>query len=314
VIEVEGLHKRYGRRVALDQVDFAVPEGEIFGFLGPNGAGKTTTIRILATLTPPDGGTAKIGGVRVDRQPFAVRRLIGYMPDFFGVYDRLSVVEYLDFYASCYDVPAARRRRVAAELLELVDLADRGADQVDSLSRGMKQRLCLARALVHNPQVLLLDEPASGLDPRARLEMQELIRELRRMGKTILISSHIVPEVEELCTWVGVIDAGRIVEIGPKAEVLRRASGARRLRIELVAADEARTAEARQLVARWPGVLAVEDVEGGLEAAVETGMPAHKLLRELVQAGIDVGAFTPIDAGLSDVFLRLTERNAEGAA
>jgi ABC-2 type transport system ATP-binding protein len=236
------------------------------------------------------------------------------MPDFFGVYDRLSVVEYLDFYASCYDVPAPRRRRVAGELLELVDLADRGGDQVDSLSRGMKQRLCLARALVHNPQVLLLDEPASGLDPRARLEMQELIRELRRMGKTILISSHIVPEVEELCTWVGVIDAGRIVEIGPKAEVLRRASGARRLRIELVAADEARTAEARQLVASWPGVLAVEDVEGGLEAAVQAGMPAHELLRELVQAGIDVGAFTPIDAGLSDVFLRLTERNAEGAA
>jgi ABC-2 type transport system ATP-binding protein len=239
---------------------------------------------------------------------------MGYMPDFFGVYDRLSVVEYLDFYASCYDVPAARRRRVAAELLELVDLADRGADQVDSLSRGMKQRLCLARALVHDPKVLLLDEPASGLDPRARLEMQELIRELRRMGKTILISSHIVPEVEELCTWVGVIDAGRIVEIGPKAEVLGRASGARRLRIELVAADAARTGEARQLVARWPGVLAVEDVEGGLEASVEAGMPAHQLLRDLVRAGFDVGAFTPIDAGLSDVFLRLTERSAEGVA
>jgi ABC-2 type transport system ATP-binding protein len=314
VIEVEGLHKRYGRRVALDQVDFAVPEGEIFGFLGPNGAGKTTTIRILATLTPPDGGTAKIGGVRVDRQPFAVRRLIGYMPDFFGVYDRLSVVEYLDFYASCYDVPAPRRRRVAAELLELVDLADRGGDQVDSLSRGMKQRLCLARALVHNPQVLLLDEPASGLDPRARLEMQELIRELRRMGKTILISSHIVPEVEELCTWVGVIDAGRIVEIGPKAEVLRRASGARRLRIELAAPDEERTAEARRLVASWPGVLTVQDVESGLEAAVEAGVPAHRLLRDLVQAGFDVSAFVPIDAGLSDVFLGLTDPSAEGAA
>jgi len=314
VIEVRGLRKRYGRRLALDHLDFAVPEGEIFGFLGPNGAGKTTTLRILATLTPPDGGTAVIGGVRVDSRPFAVRRLIGYMPDFFGVYDRLNVVEYLDFYASCYDVPARRRRRLAGELLELVDLADRAGDQVDTLSRGMKQRLCLARALVHSPQVLLLDEPASGLDPRARLEMQELIRELRRMGKTILISSHIVPEVEELCTWVGVIDAGRMVEIGPKADVLRRAAGARRLRIELVDADEARTAEARRLVAGWPGVIAVEDVEKGLEAAIEAGLPAHLLLRDLVQAGFGVGAFTPVQAGLSDVFLRLTERGTEGVA
>ena len=314
MIEVAGLRKRFGRRAALDGVDFAVPAGEIFGFLGPNGAGKTTTIRILATLTPPDGGTATIAGVRVDRQPFAVRRLIGFMPDFFGVYDTLSVTEYLDFYASCYDVPARRRSRVAAELLELVDLADRAGDQVDTLSRGMKQRLCLARALVHGPRVLLLDEPASGLDPRARLEMQELIRELRRMGKTILISSHIVPEVEELCTWVGVIDGGRMVEVGPKAEVLRRAAGSRRLRIELAGADAARTGEARRLVTGWPGVFSVEDADHGLEAAVDAALPAHRLLRDLVQAGFEVSAFTPVDAGLSDVFLRLTGRSSEGAA
>ena len=311
MIAVEGLRKRYGRRVALDQVDFAVPQGEIFGFLGPNGAGKTTTIRILATLTPPDSGTATIGGVRIDREPFAVRRLIGYMPDFFGVYDRLTVVEYLDFYASCYDVPARRRRRVASELLELVDLSARAGDQVDTLSRGMKQRLCLARALIHNPQVLLLDEPASGLDPRARMEMQELIRELRRMGKTILVSSHIVPEVEELCTWIGVIDGGKIVEIGPKADVLRRAAVGRRLRIELVDADEAATARARALIAAWPGVLGVEDGASGLEAAVDAGLPAHRLLRELIQAGFDVGAFTPVELDLSDVFLRLTEQPEE---
>ena len=310
MIEVQGLHKRYGGRVALDQLDFAVPEGEIFGFLGPNGAGKTTTIRILATLTPADGGTATIDGVRIDRQPYAVRRLIGYMPDFFGVYDRLSVVEYLDFYAGCYDVPAARRQRVTAELLELVDLADRAGDDVDSLSRGMKQRLCLARALVHEPRVLLLDEPASGLDPRACLEMQELIRELRRMGKTILISSHIVPEVEELCTWVGVIDAGRMVEIGPKAEVLDRVAGARRLRIELARADEARTEAARRLLLGWPGVLDVEERGAGLVATVDAGLQAHELLGGLVKAGMDVSAFSPVEADLSDVFLRLTERDA----
>jgi ABC-2 type transport system ATP-binding protein len=311
LIAVEGLRKQYGSRVALDQVDFAVPEGEIFGFLGPNGAGKTTTIRILATLTPPDAGTATIGGVRIDREPFAVRRLIGYMPDFFGVYDRLTVTEYLDFYASCYDVPAARRKRVVAELLELVDLAGRAGDQVDTLSRGMKQRLCLARALVHNPQVLLLDEPASGLDPRARLEMQELIRELRRMGKTILVSSHIVPEVEELCTWIGVIDGGRIVEIGPKADVMRRAAVGRRLRIELADADEATTARARELIGQWPGVLAVED---GFEVLVEVGLPAHRLLRDLVEAGIDVDAFTPVALDLSDVFMRLTAQPEEATA
>jgi ABC-2 type transport system ATP-binding protein len=314
VIEIEGLRKRYGRRVALDAVDLRVPEGEIFGFLGPNGAGKTTTIRILATLTPPDGGSARIGGLRIDRQPYAVRRLIGYMPDFFGVYDRLSVTEYLDFYASCYDLPARRRRLVTAELLELVNLSDRAGDQVDTLSRGMKQRLCLARALVHGPSVLLLDEPASGLDPRARLEMQELIRELRRMGKTILVSSHIVPEVEELCTWVGVIDGGRIVESGPKEDVLRRAAGSRRLRIELVDPDEAATARARQVVTAWPGVLAVEEAGGRLEVTAEAALPAHRLLRDLVQAGIDVGAFTPVEAGLSDIFLRLTEPGEEGAA
>jgi ABC-2 type transport system ATP-binding protein len=311
VIAVEGLRKRYGRRLALDDLDFAVPEGEIFGFLGPNGAGKTTTIRILATLTPADSGRATIGGVRIDQRPFAVRRLIGYMPDFFGVYDRLSVVEYLDFYASCYDVPAPRRRRVAAELLELVDLSARAGDQVDSLSRGMKQRLCLARALVHDPRVLLLDEPASGLDPRARMEMRELIRELRRMGKTILISSHIVPEVEELCTWIGIIDGGRIVEMGPKADVLRRAGAGGRLRIELAGADEAARERARALVAAWPGVLAVEDAEGALDAAVEVGLPAHRLLRELVQAGFDVGAFTPLTGDLSEAFMRLTGHSGQ---
>jgi ABC-2 type transport system ATP-binding protein len=313
VIAVEGLHKRYGRRIALEQVDFAVPPGEIFGFLGPNGAGKTTTIRILATLTPPDAGVATIGGVRIDHDPFAVRRLIGYVPDFFGVYDRLTTVEYLDFYAACYDVPARRRRRVALELLELVDLRDREADQVDTLSRGMKQRLCLARALVHNPRVLLLDEPASGLDPRARLEMQELIRELQRMGKTILISSHVVPEVEELCTWIGVIDGGRMVEIGPKADVLRRAATGRRLRVQLAGADGTRIVEARGLLAGRPGVLAVEVSGGALEAAVEDALPAHRLLRDLVEAGFDVEAFTPVHVGLSDVFMRLTESSADGA-
>jgi len=312
VIAVEGLSKQFGRHVALRSVDFEVPRGEIFGFLGPNGAGKTTTIRILATLTSPDAGTATIGGVPVDRDSYRVRKLIGYMPDFFGVYDRLNTLEYLEFYADCHDVPARRRRAVARELLELVDLTARRGDQVDTLSRGMKQRLCLARALVHDPQVLLLDEPASGLDPRARIEMRELIRELRRMGKTILISSHIVPEVEELCTWIGVIDRGRMVEVGPKADVLRRASGGGRLRLELANADAGTLATAQKKVAERDGVIAVDVVESSLEISVEEQFVSHRLLRDLIQTGFDVDSLTPLAGNLSDVFMRLTGSGAGG--
>jgi ABC-2 type transport system ATP-binding protein len=313
VIAVESLHKRFGRNPALRGVDFNVPEGEIFGFLGPNGAGKTTTIRILATLALPDAGLVAIAGHRVDRDPFGVRRLIGYMPDFFGVYDRLTVLEYLEFYAACHDLPSRQHGRVARELLELVDLSDRAGDQVDTLSRGMKQRLCLARALVHGPQVLLLDEPASGLDPRARVEMRDLIRELRRMGKTILISSHILPEVEELCTWIGVIDGGRMVAVGPKGAVLTGAGAERRLRVELVAAGERTLPEACAMVERRPGVMGVERFEDGLEVAVEAGFADHTLLRGLIQAGFDVRSFTAIRGTLSDVFLQLTE-NGDGLA
>jgi ABC-2 type transport system ATP-binding protein len=316
MIAVDGLSKRFGRRPALDNVAFAVPEGEIFGFLGPNGAGKTTTLRILATLMQPDAGRVTVGGRPVDRDPYGVRRVVGYMPDFFGVYDRLTAIEYLEFYAACHDVPARQRGRVAAELLELVDLSERSGDQVDTLSRGMKQRLCLARALVHGPQVLLLDEPASGLDPRARVEMRDLIRELRQMGKTILVSSHIVPEVEELCTWIGVIDRGRMVEVGPKAEVLGRFRAGRRVRIELVGPDPGQLAAAQARVARRTGVREVTPIEGGLEVMVGDGFTDHLLLRSLVQAGFDVASFTPVAGSLSDVFLSLTgpgEDDANGS-
>ncbi|MBO0687760.1 MAG: ABC transporter ATP-binding protein, partial [Candidatus Dormibacteraeota bacterium] len=191
MISVEDMRKRYGGHDALSGLELTVPAGEIFGFVGPNGAGKTTTIRILATLVLADSGSASIGGISVGDDPHAVREMVGYMPDYFGVYDRLTSQEYLEFYAACHGVARRRRRTVARELLELVDLGDRADDLVDTLSRGMQQRLGLARALVHDPQVLLLDEPASGLDPRARVEMRELVREMRRMGKTILISSHI---------------------------------------------------------------------------------------------------------------------------
>ena len=306
MIEVDALHKRFAGQVALEEVHFTVPKGEIFGFVGPNGAGKTTTIRILATLIAPDAGSARIGGVPVAEDPHGVRELIGYMPDFFGVYDRLTSLEYLEFYAACHAVPHRRRRTVAQELLELVDLGDRANDQVDTLSRGMKQRLCLARALVHDPLVLLLDEPASGLDPRARIEMRELIRELRRMGKTILVSSHILPELEELCTWVGFIDRGRMVAAGPMSDVRNKVLAGRRLRVELVDADDVKLYAAREQVTDRTGVIGAELVDGALEIAVEEGFADQDLLLDLVKAGVAVRSFAPVTGDLAEAFMRLT--------
>jgi ABC-2 type transport system ATP-binding protein len=305
VIEVHELRKSFGRQVALDGVDFTVPKGEIFGFVGPNGAGKTTTIRILATLAPSDSGGALIGGIPVGEDPAAVRELVGYMPDFFGVYDRLTSEEYLEFYAACHGVPRARRRRVAGELLELVDLGDRRQAQVDTLSRGMKQRLCLARALVHDPSVLLLDEPASGLDPRARIEMRELIKELRRMGKTILVSSHILPELEELCTWVGFIDDGKMVALGTMAEVRDKVLTGRRLRIEQ-SGDEADLYRLEAALREIPGVLTVEILGDRIEVAVADPIDDPELLTQLIGQGFRIRSFAPIPGDLSEAFMRLT--------
>jgi len=306
MIAVENLHKAYGGRVALDEVTFTVPKGEIFGFVGPNGAGKTTTIRILATLSAADAGEATIGGIPVHEAPADVRNLIGYMPDFFGVYDRLTSAEYLEFYAACHGVPRRKRAAVARELLELVDLSERREAQVDTLSRGMKQRLGLARALVHDPAVLLLDEPASGLDPRARVEMKELIRELRRMGKTILISSHILPELEELCTWVGFIDRGRMAAAGPMAEVRDAVVSGRRLRISLADHGEEEMARAEELLRGHEGVIDVARLPDHLEVAVTESVVDDDLLALLVGRKVRVRSFAVIPGDLSEVFLRLT--------
>ena len=306
MIAVENLHKAYGDRVALDEVTFTVPKGEIFGFVGPNGAGKTTTIRILATLSSADAGEATIGGIPVHEAPAEVRNLIGYMPDFFGVYDRLTSAEYLEFYAACHGVPRRKRAAVARELLELVDLSDRRDAQVDTLSRGMKQRLGLARALVHDPAVLLLDEPASGLDPRARVEMKELIRELRRMGKTILISSHILPELEELCTWVGFIDGGRMAAAGPMAEVRDAVVSGRRLRISLADHEEEELARAEELLRSHEGVIDVVRLHDHLEVSVAESVVDDDLLALLVGRKVRVRSFAVIPGDLSEVFLRLT--------
>jgi ABC-2 type transport system ATP-binding protein len=307
MISVESLTKVYGQRTALDAVSFEVPKGEIFGFVGPNGAGKTTTLRILAALLEPTAGRAFVDGADVTQEPDRVHERLGYMPDFFGVYDQLTASEYLDFYAACYRLPKSRRKKIADDLLELVGLTDRREQPVDTLSRGLKQRLCLARALVHDPAVLLLDEPASGLDPRARVEMREILKELQRMGKTIVISSHILPELTELCTMIGIIDQGRMRATGPVQDVIRQLTTGRRLRITVLGQKE----EAAALLRRLTAIHAVSTVNGALEAEYEgDDATAAAILQTLTAGGIKVSAFSQLDGGLEDAFMRATSEDA----
>ena len=306
MIRVQGLTKVYGSRTALDAVSFEVPKGEIFGFVGPNGAGKTTTLRILAALLEPTGGRAFVDGADVIQHPDLVHDRLGYMPDFFGVYDQLTATEYLDFYAACYRIPRARRKKIAADLLELVGLADRRDQSVDTLSRGLKQRLCLARALVHDPAVLLLDEPASGLDPRARVEMREILKELQRMGKTIVISSHILPELTELCTMVGIIDQGRMRATGPVQDVIRQLTSGRRLRIMVLGQRDEAVATLKTL----PSIRTVDMINGAIEAEYEgDDATAASILQALTAAAIRVSGFSQLDGGLEDAFLKATSED-----
>ena len=253
-LEARGLHKRFGSTVAVVDFSLSVEAGAIFGLIGPNGAGKTTSIRMLATLLEPDGGEAWIGSASIRTDQAGVRRKLGYMPDFFGVYPELKAGEYLEFYAACHGVPADRRPVVTADLLHLVDLSHKRDSYVQGLSRGMQQRLGLARALVHDPAVLLLDEPASGLDPRARLELREVVRELGRMGKAVVISSHILAELADLCTHIAIVDGGQVVTAGTVEEVTRRLHGGRSVRVQVLDEGE----RLRDLLLSRPDVHAVE--------------------------------------------------------
>ena len=307
IVRTEGLVKRYDRTVAVAGIDLAIDQGEIFGLVGPNGAGKTTTLRMLATLLRPDAGTAEIDGWSVTRNPDEVRRVLGFMPDAFGVYDDMKVWEYLDFFARCYGLPAAGRRRMIGDLLELVDLGDRRDAYVQDLSRGMQQRLCLAHALVHDPQVLLLDEPASGLDPRARVELRELLRELRSMGKTIVISSHILPELEELCTSVAIVDRGQVLAQGRVAEIERRLRFGAVLRVRLLLEGD-ELAAARDHFAAEPDVASATILPDG---TVELGFrgddaAAARLLAGVVAAGLPVASFARAASDLEELFLQVT--------
>ena len=310
IIEIRSLTKRYDGVTALKDLTLTVEEGAVVGFIGPNGAGKTTTMRILTTLLRPTSGEAWVAGHEVTREPESVRRTVGYMPDFFGVYEDMKVWEYLDFFAACYDIPPAVRAGMVDDLLALVDLGHKKESFVDSLSRGMKQRLCLARTLTHDPQVLILDEPASGLDPRARIEMRELLRELKLMGKTIFFSSHILSEVADVCTSIAILEDGQLVTYGDMDEMQKQLRAHRLVEVRVLGD----LAPLQELLLGAEGVMTV--VAGPeLELPPDTlrfdfagdDASLSRLLMRIVEAGVPVISFAEETGNLEDVFLHATK-------
>lgn len=306
MIEIQNLTKKFGSFTALDQLTMTVGEGVVFGFVGANGAGKSTTFSILATLLSPSSGDAFINGKSVVKEPKEVRKLIGYMPDFFGVYDQLKTDEYLDFYGACYGLSEKQRKVLIPQLLELVNLTDKRYEYVDLLSRGMKQRLCLARSLIHDPKVLILDEPASGLDPRARVEMREIIKQLKQMGKTILISSHILPELAEMCDEIGVIDRGKLIAHGNVDSIQSKLQGDKNITIKVLHEIE----KTVKFLEEDPFVSSIEVLEGN-EAITfiykGTKEEQMKLLQRVIVAGLPVYSFMEDEKDLEDVYMAITK-------
>ena len=310
IIKTDGLHKSFGNFEALRGISLEVPAGSIYGFVGPNGAGKTTTMRILTTLTRPSDGQAWVAGHSVLEDRREVRRAIGYMPDEFGVYEDLRVWEYLDFFAACYDIPEKKRKPLVADLLELVDLQHRREDMVDKLSRGMKQRLSLARTLAHNPQVLILDEPASGLDPRARVEIRELLGELANMGKTIFFSSHILADVEDVCSHIGIIEAGEIIMQGSIDQLRQELMAHREIIITVM--DSAAAEVALSLVSGYGQVVTAEMItprNGRSRVRVDFAGSDEELgalSQRLFDGGLQLLGFNEEEKDLEQMFMRVT--------
>ena len=304
MIETKRLTKHYGTLAALVNLDLVIDAGDIFGFIGPNGAGKTTTMRILATLLEPTSGQAFIDGLDVTKKGKDVRRIVGYMPDFMGVYDDLKVFEYLEFFAAAFGIERRKRKSIVQGVLELTDLQTKQAFAVDSLSRGMQQRLGLARVLIHDPKVLVLDEPASGLDPRARIEIRELLRELKRMKKTIMISSHILSELEEMCDHVGIIEQGRLVFSGTLEEIRRRMGVQSKVRVRVADRPE----HAVELLSAMPEIQDVKLTGSSIAVTFqEDAKTDGTIARALVNGGMDVVSLEPEQVKLDDAFLKLTE-------
>ena len=304
MIELIDFTKRYGDLVAVDKLNLKISEGEMFGFIGPNGAGKSTTIRFLATLLKPTSGDGVVNGHVVTRAPLEVRRSIGYMPDSFGVYDGMRVWEFLDFFAVAYQIPRSRRKTVITDVLDLLDLTVKRDDFVNSLSRGMKQRLCLAKTLVHDPPVLILDEPASGLDPRARVEVKALLKELRQMGKTILISSHILTELADCCTSIGIIERGKLLMHGTIEDVYRRIRRNRIIEIKFLENMEVGVS----IIRKQPETqdVRIEDHSVTMELAGDAEK-VSSLMDELIAAGVRMNSFAEKEPTLEDVFMLVTK-------
>ena len=302
-VHTVALTRMYGQLAALQNLDLTVQQGDLFGFIGSNGAGKTTTLRILATFLSPSSGSASILGHDVVREADDVRHIIGYMPDFFGVYKDMEVTEYLDFFAACYKIPSGRREKTVADVLELVGLSEKRGSLVGALSRGMQQRLGLARVLIHDPRLLLLDEPASGLDPRARIEMMAILQELQRLGKTIIISSHILSELQTLCNRVAIIEKGRLIYSGPVQGVRDQMRSGRVVWVR-VASDPAR---AQALLRARAEIAEVIPVDGRLKVTLAGTDVDHSLIADvLVGGGIRLTELREDEMGLEEVFMRVT--------
>ncbi len=302
-VQTIGLTRTYGTMTALSALDLTVNKGDLFGFIGSNGAGKTTTLRILATFLAPTAGTARVLGHDVVRDADAVRHVIGYMPDFFGVYKDMEVTEYLDFFGACYKIATAQREKTVSDVLELVGLSEKKGALIGALSRGMQQRLGLARVLIHDPQLLLLDEPASGLDPRARIEMMAILQELQRLGKTIIISSHILSELQTLCNRVAIIEKGKLIYSGPVQGVRDQLATGRVVWVR-VASDPERALE---LLRARPEVTEAAPVDGQLKITLASHDTDHSVIAEtLVHGGARLIELREDELGLEEVFLRVT--------
>ena len=303
-VQIHNLRVSYGKLKAVRGISFEIPQGEVFGFIGPNGAGKSTTIKVLATLIRPNAGVVKIGGISVPDNPMKIRRMVGYMPDYFGTYEDLTAAEYLHFFAAAYQLPRAARERTIGDVLHLTDLTHKADAAVDSLSRGMKQRLGLARVLLHDPDLLLLDEPASGLDPRARIEVRELLKALKAMGKTIIISSHILHELAQFCTRIGIVEAGRLVAEGSLDEIYRQLGLLQVIHVQVLNLTDDLLGQIRTL----PGVESVEPQADRVAIrmrATETG--AEVLLEDMMRLGCRIRMFQPEAMDMETAFMKLTE-------
>ena len=302
-VQTFDLTRTYGAMTALDSLSLTVNRGDLFGFIGSNGAGKTTTLRILATFLKPSSGRAEVLGHDVVRDGDAVRHVIGYMPDFFGVYKDMEVTEYLDFFGACYKIPSAKREKTVADVLELVGLTDKKGALIGALSRGMQQRLGLARVLIHDPDLLLLDEPASGLDPRARIEMMAILQELQRLGKTIIISSHILSELQTLCNRVAIIEKGRLIYSGPVKGVRDQLATGSMLWVRVAGEPTA----AMELLRTRPEIAEVEEIDGRIKVTlVEHDADTSVVADVLVRGGVRLLELREDELGLEEVFLHVT--------